>query len=133
MGFPGGLRREARRTILKHMLNHVASLDRAFRALADPTRRSIVEGLTQGSRSVSELAEPLDMSLSGVMQHLQVLESSGLVASEKRGRVRTCTLRAEALGEVEDWIARRRTLWERRLDRLGDYLDAHPPEPGEEA
>lgn len=115
------------------MLNYIGSLDRAFHALADPTRRSIVEGLAKGSRSVSELAEPLDMSLSGVMQHLQVLEESGLVASEKRGRVRTCTLRAEALGEVEEWIGRRRTLWEQRLDRLGDYLDARSPEPGEGA
>ena len=110
------------------MLNYPASLDRAFHALADPTRRRILEGLTDRPRSVSELAEPLEISLPGVLQHLQVLEASGLIESEKVGRVRTCRLRAEALGEVEGWIAARRTVWERRLDRLGDYLDRMNPD-----
>ena len=104
------------------MLNHSPSLDLVFQALADPTRRVIVERLSQGSASVSELAEPLDMSLPAVLQHLQVLETSGLVRSEKAGRVRTCSIDDSLLRKAEQWIARRRATWERRLDRLGEYL-----------
>jgi DNA-binding transcriptional ArsR family regulator len=115
--------------ILKHMLNQRASLDLMFHALADPTRRVMVERLSRGPASVSELAEPLPMSLPAVVQHLQVLETSGLVRSEKVGRVRTCRLEPGALRAVEQWIAERRTSWERRLDRLGDYLAEHPEEP----
>jgi DNA-binding transcriptional ArsR family regulator len=108
--------------ILKLMLNHSAALDRAFQALADPTRRTIVERLTREPASVSDLARPLAMSLPAVMQHLAVLEASGLVRSEKSGRVRTCRVDPEALSLAERWINERRTEWERRLDRLGDYL-----------
>ena len=108
------------------MLNQSASLDLAFQALADPSRRAMVERLSSGPASVSELARPLPMSLPAVVQHLQVLEASGLVRSEKVGRVRTCRLEAAALRAAERWIAERRTSWERRLDRLGDYLAAHP-------
>jgi DNA-binding transcriptional ArsR family regulator len=97
-------------------------IDRVFHALADPNRRVIVERLSRGSASVSELARPLPMSLPAVVQHLQVLESSGLVRSEKVGRVRTCRLEPAALGPAEQWISARRSNWERRLDRLGDYL-----------
>jgi DNA-binding transcriptional ArsR family regulator len=97
-------------------------IDRVFHALADPSRRVIVERLSRGSASVSELARPLPMSLPAVVQHLQVLESSGLVRSEKVGRVRTCRLEPAALGPAEQWISARRSNWERRLDRLGDYL-----------
>jgi DNA-binding transcriptional ArsR family regulator len=97
-------------------------IDRVFHALADPNRRVIVERLSRGSASVSELARPLPMSLPAVVQHLQVLESSGLVRSEKVGRVRTCRLEPAALGPAEQWISARRSSWERRLDRLGDYL-----------
>jgi DNA-binding transcriptional ArsR family regulator len=104
------------------MLNYAATLDRAFQALADPTRRAIVERLTRGPASVSELKGPLTMSLPAVMQHLTVLETSGLVVSEKRGRVRTCRINPPALAEAEQWIAERRLEWERRLDRLDDYL-----------
>src|SRR5208337_2919160 len=104
------------------MLNHSAALDRAFQALADPTRRAIVERLTREPISVSELARPLTMSLPAVMQHLAVLEASGLVCSEKAGRVRICRINPEALSLAEQWISERRTEWERRLDRLGDYL-----------
>jgi DNA-binding transcriptional ArsR family regulator len=86
----------------------------------------MVERLSQGPATVSELAEPLPMSLPGVVQHLKVLESSGLVRSEKRGRVRTCHIEAAALRPVEQWIAERRTSWERRLDRLGDFLADEP-------
>ena len=104
------------------MLNHSQALDLAFQALADPTRRAIVERLARGPASVSELARPLKMSLPAVMQHLAVLEASGLERSEKAGRVRTCRVDSEALGRAERWINDRRSEWERRLDRLGDYL-----------
>jgi DNA-binding transcriptional ArsR family regulator len=104
------------------MLNHSTPLDRAFQALADPTRRAIVERLTREPASVSELARPLAMSLPAVMQHLAVLEASGLVRSEKSGRVRTCRVEPETLSLAERWINERRTEWENRLDRLGDYL-----------
>jgi DNA-binding transcriptional ArsR family regulator len=97
-------------------------LDSVFQALADPTRRRIVERLSRGPASVSELAKPLDMTLSAVVQHLAVLEQSGLVQSEKVGRVRTCRLEPAALRPVEQWVGARRSTWERRLDRLGDYL-----------
>ena len=104
------------------MLNQSQALDRAFQALADPTRRRIIERLTQEPVSVSELARPLAMSLPAVMQHLAVLETSGLVRSAKSGRVRTCRINPEALSLAEQWINARRSEWERRLDRLGDYL-----------
>jgi DNA-binding transcriptional ArsR family regulator len=99
-----------------------AELDFVFQALADRTRRGMVERLTRGPASVSELARPLEMSLPAVMQHLQVLETSGLVRSEKVGRVRTCRIEPASLRQAEGWIAQRRTTWERRLDRLGDVL-----------
>jgi DNA-binding transcriptional ArsR family regulator len=99
------------------------ALDRAFQALADPTRRAMVEHLTRGPASVSELAKPLAMSLPAVMQHLAVLEASGLVASEKVGRVRTCRIEPTAMSAAEKWIADRRAQWERRLDRLGQFLE----------
>jgi DNA-binding transcriptional ArsR family regulator len=98
------------------------ALDRVFQALADPTRRTIVERLTRGPASVSELAKPLDMTLPAVVQHLAVLEDSGLVASEKVGRVRTCRIEPTALRTAERWLGDRRTMWERHLDRLEDFL-----------
>ena len=97
-------------------------IDRVFQALADPSRRVIVERLSRGSASVSELARPLPMSLPAVVQHLQVLETSGLVRSEKMVSVRPCGLHPAALQPVEQWVGARRSSWERRLDRLGDYL-----------
>jgi DNA-binding transcriptional ArsR family regulator len=106
------------------MVNYGADLDRAFHALADPSRRLIVERLARGPASVSELAQPLAMSLPAVLQHLQVLEACSLVASEKVGRVRTCRIEPEVLRHMEQWVAHQRTTWERRLDRLGDYLTA---------
>ncbi len=110
------------------MLNQYVPLDLLFHALADPTRRVMVERLSRGPASVSELAQPFTMSLSAVVQHLQVLEASGLVRSEKVGRVRTCRIEPVALQTAEYWIAERRTSWERRLDRLGDYLTELPEE-----
>ena len=113
------------------MLHQQAPLDLAFQALADPTRRMMVERLCRGPASVSELARPLEMTLSAVVQHLAVLEASGLVQSEKIGRVRTCRIEPKALSAAEQWIAERRASWERRLDRLGEYLAQHPEEPGQ--
>jgi DNA-binding transcriptional ArsR family regulator len=107
------------------MLHQSDQLDLMFQALADPGRRLMVERLSKGPSSVSQLAEPLDMSLSAVVQHLQVLEASGLVRTEKVGRVRTCTIEPKALSLAEKWISDRRTQWERRLDRLGEYLAGH--------
>ena len=108
------------------MPNQSATLDPVFHALADPSRRLMLEQLTRGPASVSELARPLAMSLPAVIQHLQVLEASGLVRSEKTGRVRTCRIEPDRLGTAERWIAARRKAWERRFDRLGDYLAEHP-------
>lgn len=110
------------------MTYHSQALDTMFQALADPTRRAIVERLSHSPASVSELARPFKMSLPTVMQHLQLLETSGLVRSEKLGRVRTCRINAETLGIAEDWIAARRRLWERRLDLFGEHLASLPPE-----
>jgi DNA-binding transcriptional ArsR family regulator len=104
-------------------------VDRVFHALADPNRRGIVERLSLGPATVSELAEPLPMSLSAVVQHLEVLQVSGLVSSEKVGRVRTCRIEPAALRPVERWITARRSSWERRLDRLGEYLAEDNDEP----
>jgi DNA-binding transcriptional ArsR family regulator len=111
--------------ILKIMLNQPAPLDLMFQALSDPSRRIMVERLSRGPASVSELAKPLAMTLPAVVQHLQVLEASGLVRSEKVGRVRTCRIDPVALRTVEQWIGERRATWERRLDRLGEYLAEH--------
>jgi DNA-binding transcriptional ArsR family regulator len=116
----------SRQSILKHVLSYSPEqdeMDRVLHALADPSRRVIVERLSSGPASVSELARPLPMSLPAVIQHLQVLEASGLVRSEKVGRVRTCRIEPAALRPVERWIGARRSSWERRLDRLGDYLE----------
>jgi DNA-binding transcriptional ArsR family regulator len=110
------------------MLNQSVSLDLMFQALADPTRRLMVERLSRGPASVSELAKPFTMSLPAIVQHLHVLEASGLVKSGKIGRVRTCTIDGGALSLAETWINERRTSWERRLDRLGDFLAENPKE-----
>lgn len=108
------------------------SLDRVFQALGDPSRRAIVERLVGGPASVSQLAEPLPMSLPAVVQHLGVLESAGLVSTEKVGRVRTCHLEPEVLRRAEGWLGDQRVAWEDRLDRLGAELrepSGHPQEP----
>ncbi len=97
-------------------------VDEVFRALADPTRRDLVERLGRSPATVSQLAEPLEMTLSAVVQHLAVLESCGIVRSEKVGRIRTCRLEPVGLRLAEDWFAGQRAAWERRLDRLGEVL-----------
>ena len=104
------------------MPNHSAVLDLMFHALADPTRRAVVARLARGPASVSELAKPLAMALPSVLQHLQLLETSGLIRSEKVGRVRTCRLDPKALSKAEAWIVSRRSQWESRYDRLAAFL-----------
>jgi len=103
------------------------NLDRVFHALGDPRRRALVEALSRGPVSVSRLAQPLDISLAAVVQHLQILEESGLVHTEKSGRVRTCRIELAGLSAAGQWLADRRSLWEQRLDRLSEL----PAEPGE--
>ena len=107
------------------MLNN--ELDKTFAALADPARRAIVERLVAGPASVSELARPLPMSLPAVMLHLKVLEESGLVTSRKEGRVRTCRIEPKMLSQAEQWVSERRRMWERSLDRLGQFLEEEEP------
>ena len=103
------------------------NIDRVFHALGDPTRRAIVDRLSNGPLSVSALATPLDITLTAVVQHLQILEEGGLVHTEKTGRVRTCRIETAGFSALEQWIRDRRSMWERRLDRLGDLL-AEPDE-----
>jgi DNA-binding transcriptional ArsR family regulator len=107
-----------------------AQLDRVFHALADPSRRTIVQRLSTGPASVSELARPLSMTLAAVVQHVQVLESSGLISTAKVGRTRTCQINPTAMQGAEQWIARRRHGVEKRLDRLGKYLEQPSTEKG---
>ena len=103
------------------MLQH-QTLDRVFQALSDPSRRAIVDRLSRGDASVSELARPLAMSLAAVVQHVQLLEASGLIRTHKTGRVRNCHLDRDVLSQAETWLSQRRTLWEDNLDRLGEVL-----------
>jgi DNA-binding transcriptional ArsR family regulator len=98
------------------------TLDRTLSALSDPTRRAIIERLSAGPASVSELAGPIGISLPGVLKHVRVLEAANLVTTEKRGRTRECSLGPGEMGEVTDWIEHQRQRWERRLDRLEEYL-----------
>lgn len=115
--------------ILKSMLQYQpAPLDLAFQALSDPGRRAMVERLSHGPASVSDLARPLPMTLSAVVQHLKVLEAAGLVRSEKVGRVRTCALEIQAMTQVERWIAERKRFWEQQYDQLEAYLAQTDPQ-----
>jgi DNA-binding transcriptional ArsR family regulator len=108
--------------LLNIMPNQSPNLDLMFQALADPTRRAMIDRLSHGPASVSELARPFTMSLPAVVQHLQALENSGLVSSRKVGRVRTVQIQPDALSLAEQWINDRRTMWSKRLDRLGELL-----------
>lgn len=122
---------DARRAfIVSCMANHSPHLDNVFSALADPTRRAIIARLSQGEASVGELAQPFDMALPSLMKHIRVLETGGLVESEKHGRVRTCRLMPGAMKGAENWLAEQRAIWEARLDRLESYvatLEKKPP------
>ena len=104
------------------MPNHSAKLDQVFQALADPTRRAVLQRLSDGAASTLELARPFHMALPSFTQHLGMLEKHGLVKSKKTGRVRTYELAPKRLQAAEDWILNRRKLWERRLDQLDAYL-----------
>lgn len=101
---------------------HQAQLDRVFHALSDPTRRAVLDRLTHGPASVSELAAPFETTLAAIVQHVQVLEASGLISTEKVGRTRTCCVSAEAIARAERWLAERRKIWEARLDRMEAYV-----------
>jgi DNA-binding transcriptional ArsR family regulator len=104
------------------MHNSQINIDRLFHALGDPTRRAMLDRLSQGPVSVSALAGPLGITLTAVVQHLQILEECGLARTEKLGRVRTCRIESSGFDALEQWIRSHRTVWERRLDRLGDLL-----------
>jgi DNA-binding transcriptional ArsR family regulator len=109
------------------MLNQSAALDKAFHALSDPTRRAMLDRLTRGPATVSDLAQPFDATLASIVQHVQVLEGSGLIVTAKVGRTRTCRASSEAIARVEGWLSERRRLWEDRFDRLGALLEASEP------
>jgi DNA-binding transcriptional ArsR family regulator len=117
-------------SIVSYMANHSPHLDNVFSALADPTRRAIIARLSQGEASVGELARPFDMALPSLMKHIRVLETGGLVESEKHGRIRTCRLMPGSMKGAENWLAEQRAIWEARLDRLESYvatLEKKPP------
>jgi len=105
------------------MDKYSTDLDRTFSALADPTRRAIVSRLCDGPKSVSELSEPFDLALPSLLKHVRVLERSGLVSSEKIGRVRTCKIEPRALHATEVWIHRHIAAWEKRLDRMEAHIE----------
>lgn len=105
------------------MVNYVGTLDTAFHALSDPTRRAVIHRLMSGPASVKQLAEPFEMGLPSFMKHIKVLEDCGLVGSEKVGRVRTCHIKTEQLAAAESWLSEQRALWEARTDRLADYVE----------
>lgn len=113
------------------MLYQPVSLDHVFRSLADPTRRGMVERLVGGPATVSELALPYAMTLPAVLQHLAVLQDSGLVQSDKVGRVRTFHLEPAALQTAQNWLDTQRSFWESGLDRLAGLLDEHPEQQAE--
>jgi DNA-binding transcriptional ArsR family regulator len=115
--------------MLNQELSDPPAVDILFHALSDANRRAMIDRLLDGPASVSELARPLSISLPGVVQHLHVLEDSGVVRSRKVGRVRTCEIEPQALGTAERWISERRALWEERLDRLGEFLAEHDEKP----
>jgi DNA-binding transcriptional ArsR family regulator len=104
------------------MAKFSTDLDRAFSALADPTRRAIVSRLCEGPKSVSELSEPFELALPSLLKHVRVLEESGLIISEKTGRVRTCRIEPDALHATQAWIGQHIASWERRLDRMQDHI-----------
>lgn len=108
--------------LVSHMANQQTSFDLVFAALSDSTRRAIVVRLSKESASVSELSKPFTMAMPTLLQHLRVLETSGLIETEKVGRVRTCSLRPEVMARTEQWLAMQRAVWEQRLDRMDSYV-----------
>lgn len=115
--------------IVLHMVNQQAALDSLFHALADPTRRAVVSRLLKGAAPVKQLSEPFEMGLPAFLKHLTVLEGSGLIRTEKHGRVRTCRVDAERLATAEGWLSQQRAIWQGRTDRLADFVESqNPPE-----
>jgi DNA-binding transcriptional ArsR family regulator len=114
--------------MLQHSASPAGEAELVFHALSDANRRAMIDRLLDGPASVTELALPLSISLAAAVQHLHVLEGSGVVRSRKVGRVRTCEIEPRALSAAERWISERRALWERRLDRLGEYLASQTDE-----
>ena len=114
--------------MVRHMVNQQAALDTVFHALADPTRRAVVSRLLKGSAPVTRLAEPFRMGLPAFLKHLTVLETSGLIRSEKQGRVRTCHINAEQLAAAEGWLAEQRAVWQGRTDRLAAFVESQSPQ-----
>jgi DNA-binding transcriptional ArsR family regulator len=108
--------------IIRQMPNKQNQLDHVFHALADPTRRAVLERLSRGPASVMELAEPFNMALPSFVQHLNVLEQSGLISSKKAGRIRTCKIAPQSMKNAERWLTEQREFWERRLNQLDDYV-----------
>lgn len=109
------------------MVNQQASLDSLFHALADPTRRAVVSRLLKGAAPVKKLSEPFEMGLPAFLKHLTVLETSGLIHTEKHGRVRTCRVDTERLAAAEDWLSRQRAIWQGRTDRLAAFVESQTP------
>jgi DNA-binding transcriptional ArsR family regulator len=107
---------------VRNVQNEAVMVGRVFHALGDPTRRAIVERLGAGPETVSRLAERLAITVTAVGQHLRILEKSGLAATEKVGRVRTCRVEAKGFAALDAWVGQQRATWERRLDRLGEVL-----------
>lgn len=105
------------------MENHSPSLDSAFHALADPTRRAVIGRLAKGPAAVKELARPFAMGLPSFMKHIRILEEDGLIRSEKVGRTRICRVNAERLAIAESWLSEQRRLWQAQADRLADYVE----------
>lgn len=113
--------------MVSHMVKQQPALDSLFHALADPTRRAVVGRLLSGGAPVTRLAEPFAMGLPAFMKHLSVLEASGLIRSEKRGRVRTCHLNPDRLAAAEDWLGEQRAVWQGRTDRLAAFVESQHP------
>ena len=116
--------------IVRYMVNQQTPLDTVFHALADPTRRAVISRLLKGAAPVKTLSEPFVMGLPAFLKHLTVLETSGLIRSEKRGRVRTCHLNADRLSSAESWLTEQRIIWQGRADRLADFVESQTPEKG---
>ncbi len=114
------------------MVNQLLPLDSVFHALADPTRRAVVSRLLKGATPVKRLSEPFAMGLPAFMKHLSVLEASGLIRSEKRGRVRTCHIDVERLAAAEGWLAEQRAIWQGRTDRLAAFVESQNPQEQQE-
>lgn len=114
--------------MVHHMVNQQTPLDTVFHALADPTRRAVISRLLGGAAPVKRLAEPFAMGLPAFLKHLTVLETSGLIRSEKQGRVRTCHINEDRLAAAESWLSEQRAIWQGRTDRLAAFVESQIPQ-----